>query len=393
MAPLDARQVRMQIEALLPRIAERADEFEEARRIPAELAQQMKSAGILSLAVPVRFGGPEFPLPERLEIVQAVSAVDASAGWTVAIAADGVDFLRNLPATGLARIYAGGPNQVAAGGAAPTGRAVTVEGGYRVDGRWAWATGCLHADWLLGSCIVLKDGSTHAGPIPGQPRSRIMVFPASRARIHHDETWFPAGMRGTGSCDISVQDLFVPDEHSYDMFDWSPPADDRTALPNQIAGAMTLASVMVGAARGAVCDTISLAKAGRQRLFASARSAEQPVFQYRLAEAEMRVRAAKALADALAREAFEAAPALPRGIAVLLTPLTKAAAATAVYAAQLAQEAVDICCDIAGSASVPYASSLSRRRRDIQVLRQHVAIGDPLFTRFGAGLLGIEAMP
>jgi alkylation response protein AidB-like acyl-CoA dehydrogenase len=390
---LNFAAVKTAVTELLPEIAARAPDYERERRIPNDLAAKLKSSGVFRIGLPKRVGGVETSAVERLGILEDVAAADASAGWTVAIGVQSPAFLSNLSSTDFARLYLDTPNLVLAGCGAPTGQAQPCDGGYRINGRWAWASGCLHADWLFVNCLALKDGAPQSGSIPGRPLMISAIFPAESARMHHDESWFVSGLRGTGSCDISVADLFVPTAFTFDSVECAPDGPEASLLPPLAVGALQFAAVAVGVARGAVDDVIALARSGKQRAYSSARSAEQPVFQFRVGEAETRLRAARALLHVHAELVDREAADLPRGFPLLLHPLTKATAATSQFVVRLAAEAVDVCADIAGGSSIHDSSPLQRRRRDIHTLSQHVTLGDPMMTRHGAGLLGIEVMP
>ena len=129
------------IRALLPELSERGVEIEDGRRIPMDLVEKLRRAGCFRMAPPKSVGGDELQLPARLEVAEAIAAADASAAWTVAINFEAPIILSRCTQGAFDEIYAEGPDVVAAGGAAPTGFADVVDGGYVASGRWAWGSG------------------------------------------------------------------------------------------------------------------------------------------------------------------------------------------------------------------------------------------------------------
>jgi indole-3-acetate monooxygenase len=389
-SPITAAEITARVDALLPEIAERATETETARQVPADLVAKLRHAGCFRTGVPARFGGADWPLRDRLRMIEQVAAADGAVGWIVAIGSQAPNFLGYLPLASFARIYAQSPDVIVAGGNGPTGVAEPVDGGFRVTGQWAWASGCHTADWLYGACIVSKDGEPISATPTGPQDVRNTFFRPCDVTFH--DTWHVVGMKGSGSCDISVRDLFVPTEMTANIRTEMPVGPDAAFLHSFSGlGGLILAAVGLGIAAGALQDVIALAKGGKQRLRSVLRSAEQPVFQYRLGAAEVQILAARDLLLAQADRIEAAAPSMPRGAALLIDPVAKQTSAAAMYAVQVLSSAIDTLYAIAGGTSVYERTPLQRRFRDMHALAQHMAYGDPIMTRYGAGLVGIEA--
>ena len=113
------------------------------------------------------------------------------------------------------RIFKDNPDVIQAGLVRAMGTAEVVPGGYRVTGRWAFASGSPHADWIWGGVKIMKDGAQLPGPVPGTGLERLVILPASEWTI--EDTWHVSGLKGTGSHHTSLRDQFVPEEHCFDL--------------------------------------------------------------------------------------------------------------------------------------------------------------------------------
>src|SRR5262245_5305098 len=200
------------VHALAPRIRAAADDIEASRRVPEALVQALADLGVFRLCVPRGLGGLEAHPSELADVIATIAAADGSTGWCAAIGATTGVVAAYLAEPVAREIYAD-PRVVTGGVYAPRGTAVPASGGWRVSGRWPFASGSEHCRWLVGGCVV-RDG--------GAPRARLMLFPASEARIL--DTWHVAGLRGTGSHDMTVEDVFVPAERSVSIVDDRPRA-------------------------------------------------------------------------------------------------------------------------------------------------------------------------
>ena len=286
--------------ALAASAAQAAPDSERARRLDGALVSELAAAGLFRLCVPRAVGGLEAHPAVLVECVEALARGDAAAGWCVAIGATSGLLAAYLPEDSARRLYAS-ESAIAGGVFAPRGRAVRVDGGFRVTGRWPFASGCQHCDWLMGGCVVdTGDGTLQTLP-NGMPDIRLMLAPAEDFEIH--DTWHVSGLRGTGSHDIELSDAFVPDEMAASVISDTPRHDGGLyAFPLFGLLALAIAGVSLGAARGALDDFIELAGAkvptgGRRAL------AERGAVQAEIAQAEARLRAARALLFAAIAEA------------------------------------------------------------------------------------------
>ncbi|HJQ84758.1 MAG TPA: acyl-CoA dehydrogenase family protein, partial [Candidatus Binatia bacterium] len=171
---------------IAPLLAREADRTERERRVSAEIVAALAEAGIFRMCVPRALGGAEADPATMIAVLETLARADGSAGWSAMIAAtSGVASAYLAP--GAAREIYGAADGVAGGVYAPYGRATAVEGGYRLSGRWPFASGCEHCTWLTGGTMVEGAG--------GKPEARLMLFPRSEVEII--DTWNVSGLRGT----------------------------------------------------------------------------------------------------------------------------------------------------------------------------------------------------
>src|SRR3984957_11884187 len=152
------------IRELTSHIIARAAEIEAARRIPLDIVQSLKSAGVFRMFVPRSHGGLELALPTGLEIIRALGRIDGSVGWTAMIGSGSALFAALLPRETYDRISGRGPDVIFAGSSQPAGKAEMTADGWRVNGRWPFVSGCQHADWIMGFGVVTAGGETPPPP-------------------------------------------------------------------------------------------------------------------------------------------------------------------------------------------------------------------------------------
>ena len=224
---------------LAPAIAEAADEAERARRLPLALAQAMAEAGLFRAMVPRAYGGLEVDPRACFEVVEAVARVDGSAGWIVMIGAGTPAFIAPYLSEAAAfEVFQRNPNAVLGGTIGTRGRAVAVEGGFRVSGRWPFGSGSQHCDWLASGCAIY-DGEQPRLAEDGQPARCVVVTPARDVTIL--DTWTVSGLRASGSHDYELRDVFVP-------ADFAP---DPITQPRRLAAPLYARALHAGHARGA----------------------------------------------------------------------------------------------------------------------------------------------
>jgi alkylation response protein AidB-like acyl-CoA dehydrogenase len=384
--------------ALRPLVEASADEIERERRLPEPLVEAMASAGLLTMLVPRGLGGGQVDPETFLRVIEEVSRSDASTGWClnqgvlISLAAGS---LREGTAT---EIWGDDPRAFVAGTAIPSGTAVVVDGGYRVSGRWAFASGCQHATWILGVVNVVQDGAPRLGS-NGVPETRFVFFPRSACQIL--DTWHVAGLRGTGSHDFVVEDVFVPARRTHPRSDWLPPRDGSplyvfsggqvpsadparvSSSPWTVLTSPGMAAVTVGIARGALDAFADLAAvkipSGRVLLLR-----DEPTVQASVGRAEAKLRAARAFLYETVEEAWRAVQETGSSSSEGRALMRLASA----HASETAADVVETVWKAAGTAAIVDGSPLDRRLRDVLVVGQNLGVTPTYFGMVGKLLLG-----
>jgi alkylation response protein AidB-like acyl-CoA dehydrogenase len=369
--------------AVAPMAAELAAEAERARRLPEPLVRAMADAGVFRLLVPESVGGLEAHPAVLAAVVEELARGDGAAGWCAAINSTSGLLAGYLPEAAAREIY-GRPDAVSGGVFAPKGRAVTEDGGFRVSGRWPFASGCQHCDWLMGGCVVEHEGALRMLP-NGMPDIRLMLAPAAEFEVH--DTWHTMGLRGTGSHDIELSGAFVPAERSASLLSDRPQQSGPVyAFPLFGMLAIAIGAVGLGIGRGALDDTIALA-AARTPTGSSRPSAARAPVQAEIAQAEARLRAARALLLEAIDEAWK--PALEHGEVPVEQRASLRLAST--HAATTGAEVTGTAYRLGGGAAVyETRTALPRRFRDANVATQHMLVAPATWELTGRLLLGLE---
>lgn len=364
-----------------PGIRARANEIERARRLPADLAAGLASAGFFRMGVPRSIGGLECDPLTLLAAIERIAMADASVGWCVMIGATSGLSAAYLPTAAAAEIF-GAAETIAGGVFAPMGRASDEGDHYRLDGRWSWASGSANCHWLGGGAMLVAGGE----PIPaadGRPEARMLFFPAGDAKLI--DTWHVSGLCGTGSGDMEVRGLLVPKSRAVDLAGGRPVATGALyAFPVFGLLALGIAAVLIGNARAAMEELVALA--GAKRPQGSRRTlAERGAAQATLADCEARLSAARAWLRETVEAAWGEAQAGGRIDLVTRTRLRLCAS----HAARVATDVVRAMFDLGGGSAVFEASPLQRRLRDGQVGATHMMVAPPTFELAGRVLMGL----
>ena len=359
----------------------RADEMEEVRRLPADLAKKMASAGIFRMVLPSYLGGLELTPLELVETVEVLSRANASAGWCAMIASTTALNAAYMDREHAEDVYAD-PDVITGGVFAPMGRARPEEGGYRVSGRWQWGSGSANCNWLCGGCFIEDGDGLLIGP-DGAPENRMMVFPAHEAELI--DTWHVAGLKGTGSGDIAVKDIFVPKGRTVALSVDKPVAEGPLyKFPAFGLLALGVCAVALGNARGALDALTDLVKTKRSQ-GSKKTLAERQIIQSDIAKLEAQWRSARAYLVDEINKTWEVAlgegevPAERRSdLRLACTYMTRTGA--------------DICrsaYDIGGGAALFLDNELQRRFRDAHAATQHIVTARATYELTGRMILGL----
>ena len=370
---------------LAPRIRERAAEIEAARQLPRDLVVEIAEAGLFKVAVPEAEGGLGADVLTTLRVIEEVARADGSTGWCVAMGINTFRQSAQLAREVRREIFHSDPVGVSAGSANPRGRAVAVPGGYRVTGHWFFASGCMHSSALHGACKVF-DADAPRLTKNGDQEVRIAFFyPKSVARII--DTWDVSGMRGTGSHDIEVTDLFVPEERTFSALDRRA----RVTGPMNRMHGFDLAGcgfccVGLGVARAAIDAFVELASTKVPRS-SSELLRDRAVVQAQTGEAEALLRSGRALLFDVVEEMWETVLAAQPITERLRSDLRLAMT----HAAQSAARATHIVCAAAGTTSIFTKSPLERYARDAEVVTRHNQLQSVNYEAVGRTLFGLES--
>ena len=371
--PTTAAAVLDEVRALAPAIAARAAEIEAARRLPGDLMEELGRAGCWRMVLPPSHGGIGASVPEAMRAIEVLAGADASTGWTVMIGAGSWCDLAALPRATFDALYGGDRDVITAGAFNPTGSIEPVDGGYHVQGRWAFASGCEHADVFYGNCVE--------SVVDGHPQLRAAVFVPSEVTI--EDTWYVSGLRGTGSHHFHA-DVVIPADRTFIPLVGEPCIDDPIVhFPIPSLFGFVVASVAIGIAQGALDDIVALATA-KVPLLAPAPLAANPRFQYELAHADTELRAARTYLYEMAERAWDAAS---NHAEFTLEQLSRLRAAS-VWATTRAAAVVDFAYSAGGGTSLYDDSPLQRRQRDVHAVTQHFIVRPDTLTTAGAILAG-----
>jgi indole-3-acetate monooxygenase len=355
-----------------------ADAAEANATLPQATVQALDDAGLFALKLPAVLGGAEADLVTQLEVLEAISYIDTSAGWctligAAAIASPGA-FLGN---EAIAQMFTGGQVPRAAGAFMPSGRAVPVDGGYRVSGRWAFASGIQHAQWVSATVRVIQDSAA-------TPALRRVVVPVAAVQIHNN--WQVMGLQGTGSCDFSLTDLFVPAHFSWDVQRDRPQRGGplyRLGMPAFVSNEHVAFALGVG--RRALDTLLDLAQFKQRGYGQASTLAARPAVQRALGESELRLRAARALAV----ETYEKAWATVCAGQTLPPRLQAELRSVATLATEVAVEVTTQMFRYSGGTALYTTSVLQRCLRDINAAAQHLMVSDAAYENYGQFLLGL----
>jgi alkylation response protein AidB-like acyl-CoA dehydrogenase len=368
--------------ALAPTVEQFRDEGEQRRQLPGPVFDALRAAGLFRLWVPRALGGAEVDVETMLSVVEELSRQDGSAGWSVMIAGNHSLLWGYLEPTVAEGLMAGNPNAVIAGTIfAGSGTARPQPGGYRVSGRWAFASDCHHADCLVASSLVQDADGPRRAP-DGSPQLHAFLLPVAACEIV--DTWVTTGLRGTGSHDFQARDVFVPEGHY-----WRP--SDVARQPGPLFNALVynfwapnIAAVALGIARAALDSFLELASAKRTNRNPTV-LAQRETIQERVGEAEALVRAGRAFVFEAVRDSW-ATLTSGGALSERQSALNRLAAATAVRSAV---EAVDIVYAAAGGSSIYARNPLERCFRDVHVVPHHAVVGPAVFANAGRSFLGL----
>lgn len=368
--------------AIAPIIQEHSAQAERERRLSRPVLDALRDTGLLRMTTPRSLGGLETDPITRALVVEEIGRHDSAAGWTLENPLDWAFFCSRLPDDGAEEIFGEGADILIAAQFGRPLSASSVEGGYRVTGQAPFVSNCLDADWISTTVLVDVD----QGPV-GRHETRMVYFRRDDCEIL--DTWDAMGMRGTGSNDISMTDVFVPTSRTFPMAPKYEPGSHYQGplyrLPIVGAAATGIPTPMLGVARRALDEVTELALT-KAPVASSGLLRERASAQAQLGRAEAVLRSGRSLLLETVGEAWQRCldgrPHSPRHRADLLLAMT--------HAMSSAVQAVELACSIAGTSAIRSSSPLERCFRDVHTMKHHVFASEGRYGTFGQVYLGLD---
>jgi alkylation response protein AidB-like acyl-CoA dehydrogenase len=366
---------------IAPIIQKHTEEAERERRLSRPVLTALRETGLLRMSTPRSLGGLETDPITRALVVEEISRHDSAAGWTLENPLDWAFFCARLPDEGAEEIYSRGADILIAAQFGRPLHATSTEGGYRISGRAPFVSNCYDADWISSTALVDIDQHSE-----GEPETVMVYFPRKNCDII--DNWDMMGMRGTGSHDISVTDVFVPKSRTFRMVPEFQPGSHYHGplyrLPVVGAAATGIPTPMLGVARRALDEVTELALT-KTPVASSGLLKERSLAQVRLGKAEAVLRSGRLLLLDTVSEAWQRCVdgrthSLRQKADLLLA---------ATHAMSSAVQAVEFACSIAGTTAFRATSPLERCFRDVQTMKHHVFSSEARYGTFGQVYLGI----
>jgi alkylation response protein AidB-like acyl-CoA dehydrogenase len=392
-ADIEAQPLVRAAAALQPAIRDHLDEINREQRLPKALVEKFHAAGFYNMTIPRELGGLQVDPLTYLRVVELLAEAAGSVGWNLCNNSIAQLVTLGLPDEGVQELYAQRPDTPIAGTAVMGGgRAVPVEGGYRVTGRWPFGTGCQEASWMLGSFQIFDGDRPRRSP-DGTSSHWRGIFKRSEAHIV-EGSWDVAGLRATGSFDWTVEDVFLPERrtmvHAGIPLDnqWSRWSGISYALPAQAWVGPHHSAVITGICRAGINAMIELAGAKTPR-GRSERLCDNPQVQDAIGRADSILNAGRAYRTAMVTEVWNTVAA---GEETTLEQRARCRMAAA-NAADSARTAMDLVYRQGGSTSYKRESRLAECWRDLHVVGQAVTVMPEWYPIGGRALMNMDPGP
>ena len=371
---------------LAPQFAERAAHAEKIRRVPDESIDELNASGLMRLMQPKRFGGSELGLGVLMDVVLEICKGCASTAWVYSNLASHAWNIGQFEMRAQEDVWGNDPFALAATALAfPCGKAVPVEGGFKVSGKWPFCSGIDACTWILVGAMTEQNG--------GAPQRRFFLIP--QADYKNQDNWQTYGLGGTGSHDVLITDAFVPDHLSVSAEIFAAGQNLPGAkvysnklfqMPTFAAYAYVLSIVPLGTAKAAV-EQFTAAMRNRAGTYTGTRIAELAPVQARIAEASACVEFAETV---IRRDWTELETSVQNSeFPSIETKLRWKR--NAAFATGLAVRSIDVLMPAAGGGGLSLNSPLQRQFRDIHAASTHIALTwDVHAAAYGQSALGLQ---
>jgi alkylation response protein AidB-like acyl-CoA dehydrogenase len=367
--------------ALGPTIESAADEIDAQRRLPERVVEALRAAGVFRVAFPSAWGGPEMPILDQVKLVETLAYHDASTAWVAMICSDSGHYAGRIDDAVAKALYPS-MDLLTAGQIYPVGQAVRVDDGFRVTGRWQFGSGSLHAERIVGGCLVLEDGA----PVmreSGLPEMMVAWLPRDDVTIH--DTWHTTGLAGSGSNDYSVTDAFVPEGHTFQPL--LPGVRSEPLYRYRGFFFANLAAVSFGCARRMLDDLRAL-MSEKVLMPEGVAMKDDGRALLALGESTAALQAAVAYQDETLGSIWHTVvdgdePSAEQRAALLMM---------LVHGVQVGHRIGEAVTEVVGAQSIYRSSPFERRRRDLATVAAHVLGQRKTFTLAGRLLMGDEPL-
>jgi 3-hydroxy-9,10-secoandrosta-1,3,5(10)-triene-9,17-dione monooxygenase len=375
-------------QALLPRLRERAPRTEELRRLPPETERELHEAGLFRIVQPKRVGGSEFDYVALVDFADIVGRADASVAWNLANLSSHHWMLGLFEPRAQDLVWSKDPDAlIASSFVFPCGRATKVDGGYRLRGRWPFSSGVDPSQWNMLAGVVSSDDEADG------IEYRIFLLPQRDYTII--DTWNASGLRGTGSNDVEVKDVFVADAMTLAVSEVSGgPSPGSAVNPNALYALpvfslfpYVLTGVALGNAQACLDDYVDVAR-HRASTYNRAKLGDLQTTQIKIAEASAKIDAARLIMRSTCIDAMVDAR---RGHIPDMAAKTKFRRDGA-YSVNLCTEAVSLLFAASGARGLSTSGALQRQFRDAHAINSHIAFSfDAAGTNYGRVALDLPS--
>jgi len=363
-----------------PRILAERDHIEASRRLPEDLARELARDGFFRIFLPKAYGGLDLTPMEAMEVIEELARADASVAWCVWNSNTHWTIAQLSPEA--AQTIHADPDVITANSTRASGQAHIVPDGFRVSGRWSLVSGCELGTWMVLLCVVHENGKPRLTPA-GAPENRFMLIPSADCEII--DTWTVGGLRGTGSHDVLVRDVVVPNSYGSGFADPYVLPEPRYRIPPFSRVIPGLGAMALGIARTAI-ETFGEIAGAKTPQRTTQMLRENHGAQVRVSQAEALARSARLfLFDSLDRLwstviATGEAPMEGRAHVRL----------AASHAVSSAVQAIDLLYLGAGGSSIYASCPLERAFRDVHTITQHIGVHPRVMETTGRVLFGLE---
>lgn len=374
------------VDALAPRIAAAAPDIDRARRIPEDLLDALHDAALYRMLLPRSYDGGELHPLTFMRTVQAIAGIDASTAWNIGQNAVCAIVAAYLPPESAQHIFGDARAVLAWGPADGPARAVACEGGYRVTGRWSFASGMRHATWLGAQCPIFEADGSPRRASDERTLKRVMLFPFARAT--HSDIWHVIGLRGTASDGYAVDDHFVPQAYTVDRETVAENREPGWLYSFSIHSLFScgFASISIGVARAMLDAFIELAAHKTPRGMRNPLR-DNAVTQAGVARAQATLESAE---NYLMHSVGEICDVVRTTRAVTLAQRMRIRLAST-HAIHAARSVGDFAYEAAGATAVFAANPFEQRFRDLHAITQQLQGRASHFETVGQYVLGLDA--